>query len=435
MNVPRRHVARIRILVVLAALCSVELRAANTAVPVGIINMTIAETRVVVRETYDIQIASTSDVVLFDQIPVEADASSLMLLDSRGDVKMTGWKQPPDPLMSPAMKAVPSGRGVKIDMGVVDPRSFGPVEANVEASVPGSRRVDLVYCMTGINWEVTYDVLVRGDLASVTNPMSVDVDGWIRIDNKTLHTFSNANITVIGPDTMGEVEAPKEHGILELDDGSPLADMWRRLPPEPRVSRYYSLKAPVTLPAAQAVSVSLVAVSRKPVVRQLVLHAEEVPTDSRNSYAVPSQVITFKNGEDYGGNRAVPPGRALIHVGNQRSTLQQEAWFQHTPAQGNISINLGKVDGVRSRRIHRERTPVIGGGAFDQMYEVRLENRLDQALTIMMDEQPPLAISWTVVRANQPYDLVNHRLLFNPLIKANSDSVIQYTIRYQIPGM
>jgi len=403
------------------------------AVNAGPVHVAIGPEYTVVRETLAIEMAATSAVVRFTGFPVEADASSLMLKEQRGDMRLIEWRLPRDPLLVSNLNQTTAGQAVRIEYNAGQKSDRPTLEATIQSRFTGSRKFDLIYRMTGLSWQVTYDVLVRGDLASVTNPMSVDVDGWLEINNQTLKSFSNAQLTVIGPDTLGgSAIRKKEPGILELDDDSPLADLWRFLPVEPKTSRVYPVIPRANLPASQLVSVSLVSVVRKPVERALVLRAEEVPTDSRSSYARPSQIITFQNASDYGGKQAVPPGKALIHLGNQRVSLQQEAWFKHTPADGEIRIDMGKVDGIRARRIDRGRVEVVGGG-FEQVYELRIENLLNQRVRVLLDEQPPLGLTWTVIRSNQPYDIRDQRLIYHPYIDPNANLVIQYTVRYQIP--
>lgn len=437
MNTFRRHVASIRkqgmTLVILLIFCSHAAAQIMEAVQAGATYMTIGPLQSVVRETMEVTMTGSVSTVRFGRFPAEADASSLMLKDKRGGMRLVEWRLPRDPLLVSNLHSVADGQAVRIDFQTGQISDRGKLEATIESRLPGSRRFDLIYYMTGLSWKVTYDVLVRGDLNSVTNPMSVDVDGWLEINNRSLVSYSNVQLTVIGPDTLGlDFVRKKAPGILELDDDSPLADLWRFLPVEPKASSVYPVGTAVNIPAAQTVSISLVSVVRKPVERNLVLRAEEVPTDSRTSYARPSQIITFQNAADYGGDRAVPPGKALIHVGNQRTSLQQEAWFKHTPAEGEIRIDMGKVDGIRARRVDRGRVEVVGGG-YEQVYELRIENLLNQRVRVLLDEQPPLGLTWTVLRSSQPYDIRDQRLIYHPYIEPNSNLVIQYTVRYQMP--
>jgi hypothetical protein len=220
--------------------------------------------------------------------------------------------------------------------------------------------------------------------------------------------------------------------LLDLDEDSALSDLWRFFPPEPPVSLVYPLPDPVDVTGESPVLISLVSVKRKPVERTLLVRAEELPSDTRSVGARPSQLIRFANAADYGRDRAVPPGRALIHVGNQRSALHQEAWFKHTPAGGEIRIDMGKVDAIRARRLDRGRSQMIGGG-YEQVFEIHVENLSDAEVPVWVDENPPVPHAWTLLRANQPYRTVGRRFVFSPAVPARSVLVIQYTLRVTIP--
>jgi hypothetical protein len=404
---------------------------AVTAVSAGPAIITISEVAAVVREPFTVTLSDTNSVIRISDLPREADFASLMLLDRRGELSLMEWQSP---LRSPrkGMRSEISGNRVQISFESEPHDPSVVVQAVVKSLIPGPKKFDLVYVMTGLVWRASYDVLLRGNLADITSPMSIDVDGWIEISNASSRTFAKAAISVIGSDSLGEKPPAKEPGILELDDNSPLSDMWRYFPPEPKLPHIYTIKSPVTLPAGQAVLISHVSVARKPVDRILVFRAEAIPTDSRSRGAKPSQIIRFDNASDYGGNRSVPPGPALIHLGNQRSSLHQKAWFEHTPSQGEITVDMGKVDGILARRVDRGRVEIIGGG-YEQVFEVRLDNQLEKPVTVILDEQPPISLAWSILRSNNTFEQRDRRLIFQPAIPARSNIVIQYTLRVTIP--
>lgn len=401
------------------------------AVATGPVSMILYETMAVVRETITVNIPGTSAVVRMAEFPSAADASSLSVVGRRGDVQLQEWRLPVTG--GPSLRPEVNGRQVKVALKPAPASVDAGIELVLETVLPGEKKIDLVYVMTGITWRVTYDVLLRGDLRDITSPMSIDVEGWIELSNSTTRTFRQARLSLIGTDTLGESPEPKEPGFLDLDDNTPLADMWRFQLPEPRPSHIYPFEGVIDLPAHRTTLVSLLSVTRKPVDRILVLRAEEIPTDTRSRYATPSQVIRFENAADYGGNRSVPPGTALIHLGNQRSSLHQKAWFKHTLAQGEIRLDMGKLEGIRARRIDRGRH-TIAGGYMEQAFELRIENTFDKPVSLIIDEQPPTTLTWTPIRSNHPYERRDRRLIYKPTVEANAELVIQYTLRVEMPG-
>jgi len=398
----------------------------------GPARITITEGYAVVRETYEATLTSTFTHVWIPDIPSHTDVSSLSLVDKSGGTKLLSWSVP-EPDVPSGLRPVVSGRSVRFDMENYAAPVATNVQLHIQSSSAGRRQFDLVYVMTGLSWRATYDVLLRGDLKNIASPMSIDVDGWVEIFNTSSRTFTQAWITIIGADSEGIPRPAKLPGILDLDEDSPLADLWRHQSEVKKAANLYPLKTPVMLPANETVMVSLVSVSRKPVDRILLLRSEEIPTDARGGGGVnPDQIIQFQNAADYGGGRSVPPGNALIHVGSLRSSLHQNAWFKHTPAQGDIRIDMGKFPGITAWRVDRGRVARVGGG-YEHRFELRINNHLEQEVTILLTEQPPIGLTWSILRSNQKYDLIDRRLIFRPVAPAKSEVVIQYTLSVTIP--
>jgi len=399
--------------------------------------LTIRPDGAVVRESFEILIAQTNTRVRLDGVPRDADPASIMVIDKMGDLKLLEWRTF-ESRPTGTQNVAPEGKGIRIDLeGAWSARPDTPLsmEATLESRITGARKFDLVYAVTGMTWRSSYEVLIRGEISDINSALSMDVDGWIHIDIPTGRAYSNASVTVIGPDLQGYLPPTghKPPGILDLDDDSPLADLWRETPADPYTSHVYPLSRPVTIPAQQSIMVSRVAVARKPVQRLLVVKAEDIPTDTYIQYGKPSQIITFQNESDYGGDSAVPPGPALIHIGSQRLTVYQRAWFKHTPASGEIRIDMGPVAGIKARRINRGFVKMAGGG-YEQTFELRVQNDLSQTARVLIDEEPPVFnLAWTLLRANHPFEEVDQRLRFNMEINPNAESIIQYTVRYSLP--
>ena len=432
----RRFIARLLLILALlwmSCVTNVSLGDGGSAQIAGPAKIIIGDDAAVVRESFQIMMTSSVMRVLIPDFPAEAMASSVNLVGA-SRIKLLAWRLSElteSTVWSPHL----SGRSVRFDMENRQPPAFSGLQLELQAPSPGLHRFDLSYVVTGLSWRATYDVLLRGDLQNINSPMSIDVDGWIELNNQTARAYTQAVVTVVGMDTKGMVPQVKEPGILELDEESPLADLWRFESPARAAANLYVLNRAVDLPSSQSIMLSFVSVARKPVTRVLVFQSEEIPTDARGaSYALPSQVIHFQNAADYGGGRSVPPGTAVIQLGSLRSSIYQEAWFKHTPALGNIRIDMGKFSGLTARRVDRGRVPRVGGG-YEQRYDIMIANHLEEPVSIVLAEQPPLNFAWSVLRSNMKYDLLDRRLVFQPVAPAKSELVIQYTLLITIPSM
>lgn len=423
-------------IMLLAGLCGHSTRAfAVSANSTGSPRIMISEDRALVRESFEVMVVEPLIKISIPNFPDFADPSTVQALDPGRILSLLSWTMPSQKPAS-RMSVDAAGRSILVNFDADQPSS--PDESLVlemQAVMTGLRRFDLVYVMTGLQWKTTYDVLLRGDLRKINSPMSVDVEGWVVIHNASNRRFSNAVVSIVGADYEGEALPVKEPGFLDLDEDSPLADLWRFQPPLKRPANIYTLANPVTMLDRMDAMISLVSVARKPVSRILFFRPDDIPTSVRGrTGAYPSQIIQFQNTRDYGGGRSVPAGPALIHLGSMRTALFQEAWFKHTPAQGAIRIDMGKFPGITARRVDRGRVPRVGGG-FEQRYEIIIDNHLEEEVSVWLPEHPPTTLAWSVLRSNTPYELVDRRLMFQPVVKPKSETIIQYTLSLTMPGL
>lgn len=392
----------------------------------GPVYITIRPEGATVRESVRAEFPGTEAVLRFAEIPVEAEPSSFIVRDRRREVRLLDWWTAgvTDRGMPVAER---KGSAVALDF-TREPAVAGPGwSARMQAAGAGRTSFDLIYRMTGLSWRVYYDVLVRGNPAGMTNPVAIDVEGWVEIDNRTARNFSNVHLVVTGPDTLGRVEPVKPPGFLELDEDNPMSDVWRFQPPDPLMPHRYVINKGLSLPAGRVTTIPYVQVARRPVERRLLIRAENIPTDTRQRGASPSMLLALENNREYAGGRAAPPGRAAIHLGS-RATMFQEAWFKHTPARAEILIDMGVVPGVHVRRVTRGRIERVDGG-YEQVYEIRIENTLDQSLQLVIDETPPFVQNWTLLRATQSHEMRDRRIIFTPTIRPRGEAVFQYTLR------
>ncbi len=275
---------------------------------------------------------------------------------------------------------------------------------------------------------------MRGSLTNLADAVSVDVNGFVEVMNLTGRAYENVRLEVIGPDTLGEPPARKPPGILDVLDFHPMADRWLFRPRDPLTPQRYTVGEGINLPAGRSSQLAYVSARRRPAEQRLMFRAGEIPTETRGPGAAPYLLITFDNKKDYAGGRPTPPGEAVIHVGNRSGSIYQRAWFKHTTVDGEIRIDLGRIDGVFARRVDRGGTP-RPDGVTEQMYEIRIDNRTPHRVGMLIEEAPPVAATWQVLRSSIPHQMLNRRLLFTPEIPPRTETTFNYTLRVTGPSI
>lgn len=426
-----------RCFVMAFALCAFSASGATPApAPVNAINegevrMVIRPDAATVRETFRAPVGSPRAVVRFPQLPSDVDPSSIMLIDRRRALQLVAWQR--EGLATNLRSGVSMNTNdVHIHLRPAASSDWPVISATFDNAEPGEKRFDLVYQMTGLVWQASYDVLIRGSLTGKTESISVDVDGMIEVSNGSTRTFSNVTLWVIGPDTLGQAPLEKPPGILELSEDNPMGELWRHQAPEPLAPNRYEVGRNLTIQAGRSTMFSYVAVNRRPVEQRLLIRAEDIPTDTRGPGGQPSLFILLQNKRDYAAGRAAPPGPAAIHVGSRSAAIYQKAWFKHTPVDGEISIDMGRAEGVQVRRVTRSRTERADGG-YEQIIELRISNTQDDPVRIVIDEAPPVSYTWTVLRASLGYDGLNRRMIFATEVSPHAERVINYTVRVMKP--
>jgi hypothetical protein len=401
--------------------------------PAGSAFISIRPGIAMVRESFEVNLPARDARLHIPDIPAAAIDDGLQLFDTRRELKLNSWTRATSSPEHPIALTPDNNLNVRFDQpgGAMQK---GGLEIQVSARTAGPKRFDLVYPVTGLTWRATYDVLVRGSLTNLADAASVDVDGLVEVINNTGRAYDNVRLEVIGPDTLGEPPARKLPGILDLLDFHPMADRWLFRLPDPLTPQRYPVGDGIALPAGRSSLLAYVSARRRPVEQRLMIRAGDIPTDTRGPGAAPSLLVTFANNDDYAGGRPTPPGEAVIHVGNRSGSIYQRAWFKHTPVDGEIRIDLGRIEGVFARRVDRGATPRPDGGS-ERVYEIRIDNRTPQRARMIIEESPPLTASWQVLRSSIPHQFLNRRLVFTPDLPPRIETVLNYTLRVTGPSL
>lgn len=398
----------------------------------------------VVREERTVDFPTDGTELLLDQIPAEADLSSLIIRMRRSIVPVAECARLPSsenalPNHDPAL--VPGGketvRWLK-DAGEAHmyPTALAPVRCLFAEPFPaGESVIELIYRVKGFDWSCSYQIRIRGEQADEKEPISVDVLGLAKIVNPCHRSFDRATVWLIGTNAEeGGNDRRKQPGFLSLDESNPLADLWRDRPPEPPVEYEYTVQEKACIPAAGAVHVILVDTKRNPAEQVYFMDSEEYPFSRAGKDAPLKKIIVFKNPARQGLGIPLPAGHAQVFAGGRRTHLQQDAWIPSTPVGDEIRIDLGVAQNIRGLRQNVDRTPVVSG-YYEETFRIIIKNGSDRMIRAEIDEKPPVNMEWAVVRASRSYKLESHRILFSPDVESGDDLQLDYRLRIRRPEL
>lgn len=399
-------------------------------------SLTIGHGWAVVRELRSFTLKEGEQEVLLQGIPAEADLSSLVVRSRRVPLELLECRR-----QSVSADTVRQGSDVRwiSGQGFAGPAApddqAGPVLCRIRSPIEWKGiGLDVSYVIQGFDWSAIYQVAVRGEQAEEKEPVSVDLSGLVRIENRTSRSFANAKIGLAGGRAREAVNPSEGPGFLSLDEDSPLAGLWREKKDEPEPEFEYEIPQSVNLSAQSASDVVLIRTVRTPATRIYTMVAEDFPPVSEDRDRPLRKRIVLKNISANRMGIALPPGRVQVFLGGLRSKLLQEGFFERTPVNGTIRIDLGLAEDVRGMRmVGKSSDPLVG--YFEQIFLVTVRNQRDADIVCEIDEKPPVIIEWNVVSATNPYSESGHRLKFNVEIKARTEEIIEYKLRIRQPEL
>ncbi len=392
-----------------------------------------------VRELRTVSLGEGVDEFDLAGIPAEADLSSLVVRSRRFPAELLEWQWVPEDAKDAAR--APSGISMSDGAAIWRPR-----ESRAPASRPGGvvrcrlsspsavprLGVDVIYVVRGPDWSAHYQVALRGEQAGDTEPVSVDLAGFVRLRNPCSAAFSNATVRLVGRQEPPDAIRRKDPGFPMVDPDSPLAGLWLQEAPAPAPEYDYVLPERIALGPGESADVVLVQTERTPASRVYRLDADEIPAGPKN--APLRKWIVFSIAPAGRRGAALPPGPVTIFLGGQRTRLLQHAWFAHTPVGGELRMDLGPADDVVGSRLSRGRGAAVVG-YFEEVFALRVLNRRPSDVLVEMDEKPPVNLEWDVVSATKPYVQSGRRLLFRARVAGGVEDVTEYRLRIRRPRL
>lgn len=358
------------------------------------------------RQQVDLQFSNRVETVDLRDIPEGADPLSFQIFPRFSPVELVEWTR----------------------------SAGGSLRAVLRTDDAGLRSFDAACLVRGPSWQASYQLVVRADPEREDTPVSVDVDGRITIRNHGGGSWSNARVRLVGATLPPSRDRAGTAGILSLDESSPLSDLWRGTPPQAPREFAYEMDRPINVNSGEERSYTFISTTRRPAARRYILDSDEIAFGGAEPGGPLRRVIAIANDVGHGLGRDLPGGTAQIYLGSVRSTFGQTAWFDRTPAGGEIRIEMGRADGIRAIRRSVSSEPGAPGEVNDQ-FEIVIRNNLASIARVEISEEPPVPRAWEVLRSNQSYEIRNRRLHFQLDVPAGESSIIRYITRSHAPKL
>ena len=432
----------------------------------------------VVRETLPIDLKSGVNQVSFAGATAQVEADSVILRDLAGKVDFRILEQSyrNDPVSQAMLLSLFEGKTLefvrhennkpdRIIVGKVVRSGFVPggnfvepiieVDGKLQFSLPGepvfpslgtdnvlkptlnwklnsasSGKIDaeVAYLSRGFTWEASYNLVAeeKGD--------SLDVVGWITMNNHSGMIFNDAKVKLMAGDVNRVVET---HG-RGLGAGMPMAataKMADSVVTEKSFDEFhlYTLGNPVTLRDKETKQVEFVRATGVKAERIYIFEGE-----GHYRRGVPSsgkvQVFReFKNSEANKLGIALPKGKVRFYSqdGDRQLEFVGENQIDHTPKDEVIRVLTGNSFDLVGEHRMTNNTEDGSNRVATQTFEIKVRNRKKESVEIRVLERATHGGNWTLTAQSQSHtkkDAATFEFLV-PL-KPDEEKVVTYTIRY-----
>ena len=307
----------------------------------------------------------------------------------------------------------------------------------LEAETAGEHETEVTYMTSGINWSANYVVLLAQD------EESLDLDGWVTLDNRSGATYKDAKLKLIAGDIhrVPRVEVVKEALMYEA--------MPRAVPTPPVEEReffeyhLYEVQRPVTIKDKQTKQIEFVAASGVPVEKFFVYdgarglrfwgYPQTDPSYGAQTGNMKVQVmLEFKTGED-GVDAELPRGTVRVYKEDVDGAhlLIGEDTIDHTPKDEQVRLYVGDAFDIVGERVQTD-FKKLGDRALEESYRITLRNHKDEDVEVRVVEHMFRWSEWEIVEESDEHEKLDAQTVeWRVTVPADGEAEVTYTVRYR----
>ena len=313
------------------------------------------------------------------------------------------------------------------------------------ADKPAKFDAELSYVTGGMRWEASYNLIApeKGD--------TLDIIGWVTIDNQSGKQFDNATIKLMA----GDVSKLHPENIIENRPyavmGSMAYDAALPAVTEKAFDEFhlYSLARPTTLRNRETKQVEFIRATGVKAKTLYIYNGATIGSQYRGwnmenirnnrEYGTHSNpkvwvMREFKNSEDNGLGQPLPKGRTRFYRRDDadgRLEFTGENTIDHTPKNELVRIYTGDAFDLVGER---KRSDYVLNNQNDQLeeeFEIRLRNRKTEPVEVRVAERLYRWVNWQVI--TQSHDFVKtdaQNIEFRVTVPADGETMVKYRVRY-----
>ncbi len=306
----------------------------------------------------------------------------------------------------------------------------------VDATKTGKQDTEIAYLTNGLNWHADYVLLL------VQDNKSLDLDGWVTLDNQSGATYTNAQLKLVAGDINRlPQEMVKREMLFEAAPAAMAAPAFEQR----TFSEYhlYELAQPVTIKDLQTKQVQFLTTSGVPSVPSYVYDASLLAPFGAGPIFDPSYgntgntnvklTVTFNTGKE-GVDAQLPAGNIRMYQNDVDGSplLIGEDAINHTPKGEDVTLTIGNVFDLVGKRTQTDYKQ-ISDKVVEETYLVELRNQKEKDdVTVRVVEHLSRGGNWEIVKASpESWKKTDSSTIEWSLpVPAQGKATITYTVRY-----
>jgi hypothetical protein len=311
----------------------------------------------------------------------------------------------------------------------------------------GHSNAEISYVSGGMTWQSDYNLVVS-DGAKNSGMNSLDLVGWITMQNHSGKTFENARIKLMAGD-VSKLQGPVSQNAYRLEAKAMAADMAAPVVREKSFDEFhlYTLERPATLRDNETKQVEFV---RATGIQSQRLYIYDGAQTTQYAYYSPEQIRNepgygtasnpkvwvmqeLKNSEANHLGIALPKGRLRFYRRDSDGSLQfiGENSIDHTPKDEMIRVYTGNAFDIVGERKRTNYHVDSSGHWMDETFEVRVRNHKKETSNVRVVEHLYRWTNWKLTEQSHEFKKRDAQTIEFPVpVAPNGEQVITYTVHY-----
>jgi len=311
----------------------------------------------------------------------------------------------------------------------------------LETDAAGKFDAELAYVTGGMSWEADYN------LVSPADSDTLDIVGWVTMDNQSGRTFENARIKLMAGDVN---KLRRDDSISFLRSGGGAGG-----PPPPVTEQafdeyhLYTLERPSTLHDRETKQVEFVRAGGVPSQRIYVYDGAKIDRQRYQGYSMES----IRDRSDYGtecnpkvwamkefvnstANHLgipLPRGQLRFYRRGDDGLLEftGENIIDHTPVDEKIRVYTGNAFDVVGERRRTGFRRSDQHNAIDESFEIKLRNHKKEPTVVRVVEHLYRWYTWEVTEKSLPFEKLDSQTIeFRANLLPDGEATITYDVHY-----